>query len=171
MRGGALGLWIRVVALSAIAWTTVVVPVPTPPVTLPSAAAIAVGCTAGIVLFAVIARRTPRLAGIGRPVPVAVATRAFLGLWAVNEELVWRRFMLGEALRGGMVAALAASTIGFAVVHRARRRTHLLTGATFGGLYVASGSLGAAIAAHWTYNALVAAEVERARAPTVEVSV
>jgi membrane protease YdiL (CAAX protease family) len=52
--------------------------------------------------------------------------------------------------------ALAGSSVVFAAVHRRRRATHVLTGAVFGGAYLATGALGAAIAAHWIYNALVA---------------
>jgi membrane protease YdiL (CAAX protease family) len=31
---------------------------------------------------------------------------------------------------------------------------HLNTGACFGGVYLATGSLGASVAAHWVYNVL-----------------
>ena len=39
---------------------------------------------------------------------------------------------------------------------------HLSTGACFGGVYLATGSLAASVAAHWLYNILVSARVERA---------
>jgi membrane protease YdiL (CAAX protease family) len=167
VNGPSLGLWVRVAALTAFAWATLTVVVPRPPATLAPGTAVAAGCAAGIALFAAVARRSPRLAATASPLPVAVAKHAVLGLLAVNEELVWRRLVLGEALHGGPVAAVAASTLGFALLHRARRPTHLVTGATFGAVYVATGALAAAIAAHWTYNTLVAVVVERARAPTV----
>ena len=38
------------------------------------------------------------------------------------------------------------------------------TGAVFGVLYVATGALAACVAAHWAYNALVGARVDRRRA-------
>jgi membrane protease YdiL (CAAX protease family) len=170
MSSRPLALWLRIAALTALGWATLAVPVSRPAAGLAAGPAIAVGCAAGIALFAAVARRMPRLATIGTPMPVAVAKHAFLGLWAVNEELVWRRLVLGEALRGGAFAAVAASAVGFALFHRARRGTQLVTGATFGGVYVATGTLAASIAAHWTYNMLVAVVVERARLPTVEAS-
>jgi membrane protease YdiL (CAAX protease family) len=169
--GQSLALWLRVAAMTAFGWATLAVPVSRPAATLAPGAAIALGCAAGIALFAVVARRVPCLTASGSPLPVTVAKHAFLGLWAVNEELVWRRLALGAALRGGPFAAVAASAVGFALFHRARRGTHLVTGAAFGAVYVATGSLAAAVAAHWTYNALVAVVVERARAPTAEASV
>jgi membrane protease YdiL (CAAX protease family) len=170
MSDRALALWLRVGSLTALAWATLAVPVARPATTLAPGAATVVGCAAGVAVFAAVARRAPRLAAPGSTLPVAIAKHAFLGLWAVNEELVWRRLVLGEALRCGPLTAVAASAVGFALFHRARRRTHLVTGASFGAVYVGTGSLAAAIAAHWTYNTLVAAVVERTRAPTVEVS-
>jgi membrane protease YdiL (CAAX protease family) len=164
----ALMVWARVAALTAFSWATLAVRVPSPPATLPPGAATALGLAAGVALFATVARRAPRLSGVGRPLPATMAKHAFLGLFAVNEELVWRRLVLGETLAAGTVAAVAGSTLGFAFLHRSRRAVHVVTGGTFAGVYVASGSLVASIAAHWTYNTLIAAVVERARAPAVE---
>jgi membrane protease YdiL (CAAX protease family) len=82
-----------------------------------------------------------------------------LGLLAINEEIVWRRVLLGEFLTAGVIPALAASTVGFALAHRARL-LHLVTGATFGGLYLATGAIAASVAAHWVYNALVSASLD-----------
>ncbi len=81
-----------------------------------------------------------------------MAKFGFLALAAANEEVLWRRVMLGELLRSGVVAALAGSTLGFALAHRARPGLHLGTGLAFGGVYLATGALGASIAAHLTYN-------------------
>jgi membrane protease YdiL (CAAX protease family) len=36
-----------------------------------------------------------------------------------------------------------------------------MTGTCFGGVYLATGSLGASVAAHWLYNALVGALGDR----------
>jgi len=72
--------------------------------------------------------------------------------------------VLGELLGAGVVVALAASAGAFALAHRARRGIHVGTGVTFGALYVVTGALAASIAAHWIYNALVGAAVDRERA-------
>jgi membrane protease YdiL (CAAX protease family) len=74
---------------------------------------------------------------------------------AASEEIVWRRVVLGELLRVGPLAAVAGSTLGFALVHRTRQTLHLGTGAAFGSLYLATGALAASIAAHWAYNVLL----------------
>ncbi len=88
-------------------------------------------------------------------VPAALAACAVLVVSAASEEVVWRRVVLGELLRAGPLAALAGSTLGFALVHRTRQGLHLGTGAAFGGLYLATGALAAAIAAHSSYNVLL----------------
>ena len=84
-----------------------------------------------------------------------------LVLAAASEEIVWRRVVLGELLRAGPLAAAAGSTLGFALVHRARQALHLGTGAAFAGLYLATGVLAAAIAAHFVYNVLLLTLAER----------
>src|SRR5829696_9268526 len=106
-----------------------------------------------------------RRASALRAAPTPAATLAFLALFALNEEVIWRRLVLGETLRGGAIAGVAVSTIAFALMHRVRRATHLVTGAVFGCTYVFTGSLAASVVAHWTYNVLVAAVLPRARAP------
>jgi membrane protease YdiL (CAAX protease family) len=126
--------------------------------------AAALGLAAGIALFGAVARRRPRLpARAARPLPLALARHGFFGVWAANEEVVWRRVVLGELLWLGVVCALAASSGAFALAHRARRGVHVGTGMTFGALYVATGALLASIAAHWAYNSLVAAAFDRER--------
>ena len=57
----------------------------------------------------------------------------------------------------------AASTVGFALIHRTRPSLHLCTGGVFGVLYLATGVLAASVAAHWAYNVLVA-RARRSRA-------
>ena len=88
---------------------------------------------------------------------------------AAAEEVVWRRVVLGELLRAGPLAALAGSTLGFALVHRTRQSLHLGTGAAFGGLYLATGALAASIAAHWAYNVFLLT-LRRAAAAAVKVA-
>ena len=92
-----------------------------------------------------------------------LAEQGVLALWAADEEIVWRRVVLGELLPAGVFAAFALSSFGFGLAHRGRRVLHLGTGAAFGGVYIATGWLGASVAAHWLYNALVGARVDRAR--------
>jgi membrane protease YdiL (CAAX protease family) len=169
-RAAAL-MWLRIAAITAVAWATLVlVEPPRPSVGLPWPVALIAGCCVGVALVTVIVRRAPAANTSEWLRPVPIARNAMLAVWAANEEILWRRLLLGEALRGGAVFALAASTLAFAAIHRARRRTHVATGAAFGGCYLASGSLLAPIAAHWAYNALLAADVKRRRMPAVETA-
>ena len=92
---------------------------------------------------------------------VTVRTSALLALCAANEEVLWRRVLLGELLFAGPAAALALSSAGFALAHRRARLLHIGTGSAFAGVYLATGFLGASIAAHWAYNVLVGGLLER----------
>jgi membrane protease YdiL (CAAX protease family) len=140
-----------------------------PPARLPWHAAIAVGIAAGPLLFFAGTRRRPRLPGRRGSLPLLVAKQGFIGIWAVSEEVLWRRVLLGELLTGGALAALGLSSIAFSLAHRVRRRLHFVTGAAFGALYLGTGFLAASIAAHWVYNALVGASLEGPAAhPRVE---
>jgi ABC-2 type transport system ATP-binding protein len=78
------------------------------------------------------------------------------------EEAIWRALLLGLLVSPlGRVGALVVSTVLFAGSHVGRQGrsalAHLLTGAGFGGVYLATGRLHAAIAAHSAYNVLVGA--------------
>jgi ABC-2 type transport system ATP-binding protein len=80
---------------------------------------------------------------------------ALLLLTSASEEVIWRGLVLSvlsEPL--GTAGAYAVSTAGFALAHREPRSVcvHLVTGAAFGGVYLATGSLLAAIVAHGLYN-------------------
>jgi membrane protease YdiL (CAAX protease family) len=130
---------------------------------MPWPLAVALGACAGLVLFSAITRVRPRLPPATSPASVALGKLAFLGLLATNEEVVWRRVALGELLRAGVLPALVASTVGFALVHRTRRGVHLATGGAFGAVYLSTGALAASVAAHWTYNVLVGAFVAGCR--------
>jgi ABC-2 type transport system ATP-binding protein len=82
-----------------------------------------------------------------------------LGAKSAQEEAIWRALLLGLLLPIGCAGALAVSTVLFAAAHVGRlgRKAwaHLATGSLFGLAYLATGRLGAAIAAHGTYNVLV----------------
>ena len=164
----ALGIWARTLGWTAFAGATLVlVEAPRPEPRTPRPVALASGLGAGALLYACVVRRAP-IAALGPPTPKTLTRSAILVLWAANEEVVWRRLVLGEALRGGAVVAVAASSVAFALMHRRRRATHVVTGAAFGGTYVGTGSLAASVVAHWLYNTLVAAGLPRARAPATE---
>lgn len=119
-------------------------------------------------LFVGLARRLPRIRARDQRWARLAACGAFFVLRSASEEVVWRWFLLGSlAPRIGTSSALAASTMGFALAHlRGQHRrgvaVHLVTGAVFGGVFVATGSIVAAIAAHATYNVLVLLAVESA---------
>ena len=112
----------------------------------------AVGAVAGCLLFVVLTRRPPSVGARSASLGVLAARWGILGLLATNEELLWRRIAFGELLFGGAAAALAATTVGFALAHRGRPGPHLLSGGMFGGLYAATGGLTTSIVAHWVYN-------------------
>jgi membrane protease YdiL (CAAX protease family) len=142
--------WARLVlatVLSILLLATLAPPRPELRIAALTAAAIGVG--AGAILYATVAKRRPSLQLL---LPDALARCFVLGLAAANEEVLWRRVILGELLHSGAAAALAGSTLGFALAHRGRPGLHLGTGLVFGGLYLATGALGACIAAHLTYN-------------------
>lgn len=153
-------LWLRVAAITVVSAASLFALVPDrPPARVPWPVGVALGVCVGAGLFAVITRRRPRLVPATGSVPVALGKLAFLGLWATNEEVLWRRVALGELLRAGFLFALVVSTVGFALMHRTRRSVHLGTGGAFGAVYLATGALVASVAAHWTYNLLIGAFV------------
>jgi membrane protease YdiL (CAAX protease family) len=160
----ATSLWVRVSALTglSVALLLLVTP-PQPERRVAWLGAIAAGLGCGTALYVAATRCRPRLPGSRSSAGVGLAAQAFLGLLAANEEIVWRRFILGELLGAGVVAAVLISTLGFAFAHRSRRGLHLGTGAVFGALYAATGALAASVIAHWAYNALVGALVDHRR--------
>lgn len=116
------------------------------------------GLPAAAVLFAALAHgRVPR----GRVrLRRALAVRwAGLAAGAGLEEIVWRGFVLGgKTLAAGPLAALAISSLGFAVWHGPslgrRCVVHVLTGGAFG-IACMLGGLATAVVAHAVYNLLV----------------
>jgi membrane protease YdiL (CAAX protease family) len=143
------GLWLRLLAMWAAAAAVLAFADPAgvgraPPL----AGAVLAAVLTGGVLAALVARRR---------LPVSAATVAVLAVAAAAEELVWRWFALGEIARYlGVPAALAATSLAFGAVHRGARAQHVLTGASFGAVYVATGSVVGAWCAHVGYNAAVA---------------
>jgi membrane protease YdiL (CAAX protease family) len=127
---------------------------PQPSARLGEPLAAAVGLAAGGALAW--ALRALGAAGSRPALRGSLAQFGLLAVFAANEEVMWRRVVLGELLRGGPAAALAASTIVFAVAHRRRPGLHVVTGAAFGALYLGTGALAASIAGHWAYNAMLA---------------
>lgn len=157
-----VALWTRVMAVTATASALAFALAPARPAPqLSWSVAIAVGSAVGLALFIAIARSRPHLPVPTASVSVLLAKLGFFGLWATNEELLWRRVALGELLGAGAVPAFVGSTLGFALVHRTRRGLHVFTGGTFGAVYLATGVLAASVAAHFIYNLLVAALVDR----------
>lgn len=128
-----------------------------------------VGPVAGALLFAALARRAPRIAIRTSPLVRLGARSGYLALAGSAEEVVWRGFMLRAVAQvAGVWFAFASTTVAFAVWHTPRlgRRSalHLVTGGTFGGVVLVTGSVLAAAAAHATYNILVGSAVVGAAA-------
>jgi ABC-2 type transport system ATP-binding protein len=131
---------------------------------------LAVGLTIGVAaaasLFAALARSAAPFRTSRWRAPALVVRGGFFTLRSASEEVLWRWFVLGSlAPVLGSGGALAVSTIGFAAAHvpaqgRRGATVHLLTGTVFGTVFVATGSLLAAITAHASYNLLVLLAVE-----------
>ena len=127
---------------------------PRPPVDV--SAAVPLGALLGAALFAVLAR------GMRRPLrvrpPRALAAGFAVAVSGAGEEAVWRGFALARLASSlGVAGALAATTAAFAAMHFPVLRSkgvvvHLGTGAVFGLLFVGTGSLACAAAAHAAYN-------------------
>ena len=149
-------LWLRVsigVAGSAATVTFAPVPAPTSP-RVGTAVAVLLGVSVGVLAFLALARVPPRLPRRGE---LTGAQLAFLLAWAWVEEVLWRRLLLGTvAVTAGVTVGFVVATALFALAHGQGRAAHLLTGAAFGGAFVATGRLGAAVASHAVYNLLVA---------------
>lgn len=119
-----------------------------PPPRLPEPAAAAVGLLVAGALCALLVR--------GRDSPPRTLLVPAL-IAGVSEEVVWRWGVLaGLAPRIGWGAAFGLSTAGFAYRHTRGEGlfAYLLLGGAFGGVFLATGRLAAAIAAHAGYNAL-----------------
>jgi ABC-2 type transport system ATP-binding protein len=159
-------------AVAAVLLAVAEIPSPTP--TVPFVAAVVAGIAAGGVLVPLLAL-TPRIPlrpkrGRAR---LLLAAGAVLAIGSACEEIVWRWAVMGTlAQTWGIGWAYLASTAGFALSHGSGRAiaVHLLTGATFGGVYIATGSLASCIAAHVAYNLLVLLAVEGGRCKTAALA-
>jgi membrane protease YdiL (CAAX protease family) len=137
-------------------------PLPDPGLRLPLGIWVATGTLVGAALFCTLAgtrARPPSGAGLRA---LAGGRGAVLAGRAALEEVAWRGFLFGALTAPlGWAAALGLSSLAFALAHgslRGRLRlVHVLTGGAFCGLYLASGRLASAVAAHVVYNGLVAA--------------
>jgi membrane protease YdiL (CAAX protease family) len=163
------GLWARLCAETVLATTLLVtadVWMPRPSMQL--SFAIAIGATAGVTLVFLLAGRRPVRGSIVRERRRLVAAKGgVLAIGSASEEVVWRWFAIGALTpRVGVLAAFAASTLAFALAHGRPRAVvvHIVTGCTFGGVYVLTGSLVAAIVSHVAYNLAVLLAVETGRA-------
>jgi len=155
--------WLRIGLMTLVAATlALALSPPVPRAQVVPALAVAIGAATGSTLFAAASRRAPRLPIVRPRAAVNLAKQAVLGLCAANEEVIWRRVILGELLPVGTFVALVASSAVFALAHRRSRVLHVATGGAFGSVYVATGSLGACILAHWLYNAFVGTLAGRA---------
>jgi ABC-2 type transport system ATP-binding protein len=144
---------------------------PTPPVRapIPAGAAAACGLVIGTILFAALARTRPRVL----VTPLALVAALVVAGVGVSEEAIWRAFALARlAPLAGLWPAAAVTAIGFAATHVPALRlrgasVQVFTGAVFGAVFAASGSLVACALAHGAYNVL--AVLGRAR-PAAAVS-
>ncbi|MCP9485980.1 MAG: CPBP family intramembrane metalloprotease [Gaiellaceae bacterium MAG52_C11] len=159
------GLWLRVIAgVGAAVAALALVEVPSPTeaaVSLP--AAMCLGLVGGVILFAALARQVPPLP-TPRPAGRWLVRLTLVVAWAAVEEILWRWLALGViAAAAGWPLALAASSLGFAAMHRVGKASQVATGATFGTVYLATGRLLAAVVAHATYNVVLAEALARIR--------
>jgi membrane protease YdiL (CAAX protease family) len=148
---------VQLASAAAAAALLMLAPIQGPTPRTDGAAAVAVGVGIGMLLFSL----------LGRPGPLALPTPRLVALAsavAATEEVVWRWGVVAGALPlVGAVGALAAGSVGFAFGHVPMRAVHrlppyLAVGAAFGIVFLVTGRLAAAIAAHCAYNTLVLAQ-------------
>lgn len=121
------------------------------------------GGAAGVILYLASARLAlpPRAAFAARLRPLLVKS-AVVAVVAWAEETLWRGAVFGFLEPRGVALAFGLTTVCFAAAHVFGQgwpafRPQLLTGLTFGALYLLTGSLAAAIVAHAVYNIFVVA--------------
>jgi hypothetical protein len=120
-----------------------------------------VGALVGVTCFTALAGRRIRITCAVLPRRRFVARCAVLTGRSVYEEALWRGLVLGALLPLGRLPALLVSSALFAAAHvprlGLRAWTHVPTGAAFGAVYLATGALESAMAAHAAYNIAVGA--------------
>lgn len=166
-------LWLSLLVQAGVAATLLVTAAPHHvPSAIPPPLGLALGAAAGVTLVIVLAGRLPPRPRLRRARLTLIAAKSsVLVLAAACEEVVWRWFVLGALVpHVGAGGALGLSSAGFAVSHAGQAPravlVHLATGATFGGVFLATGSVAAAIVAHATYNVTVLLALEsRSRHP------
>ncbi|MDE3190026.1 MAG: ATP-binding cassette domain-containing protein [Acidobacteriota bacterium] len=140
------------VAALALAGPLLLVVAPTRPPRPPVAAllGVALGIAVGASLFVALAGALPR--------PVFTRAAGVVALVGMSEEAIWRGFALARiAPVAGAVSAVVVTSAAFASTHvpllgGRGASVHVVTGGTFGLLFLASGSLLACAVAHATYN-------------------
>jgi membrane protease YdiL (CAAX protease family) len=133
------------------------VAVPRPEPLVDVRAPLALGLVTGIGLYVVLSRSVR----VRVRTPGAIARIVYVATRAAYEEAVWRLCLLGLLTAAfGPAVGLALTTAAFALSHWPRQGgkavVHFVTGATFGSVFLVTGSFAAAAAAHVAYNALVA---------------
>ena len=171
MRSRATRLWVSfAVAVLGAVVLLVSVPIDPPRSPIPWQLALPAGLLGGLTLFALLAWRSLPVRGPERSrLALFTAKGVYVSTTSATEEVLWRWLLLGGLADAiGLTAALGLTTLSFAFAHELRVRSlpfaiHLVTGASFGGIYVVTGSLTAAILAHATYNLLILVGLESAR--------
>ncbi|HEY1367948.1 MAG TPA: ATP-binding cassette domain-containing protein [Gaiellaceae bacterium] len=163
MTSSTAAVLFRVLCVTAAVPLLVTSAVPRPEAHTSPTAALVLSAVAGALLFRVFVGRHRRVVACLRAGAQSVpALVPLVALGAATEESVWRLGAL-QGFRGvvGLPAAFVGSSLLFALAHGARAlrplSLHALSGAAFGAIFLATGRLTAAIAAHGTYNALVLA--------------
>ncbi|HKY24811.1 MAG TPA: ATP-binding cassette domain-containing protein [Gaiella sp.] len=135
---------------------------PADPTLYPLGEALAAGVLSGAALFYALGRRRLPAGLTMLPGRRLAARSVVLAAKSAQEEAIWRAFVLGLLMAPlSPLGALVVSTALFALAHVPRQgraaSAHALTGSVFGAVYLATGRLVAAIAAHGAYNILVGA--------------
>jgi ABC-2 type transport system ATP-binding protein len=162
-------LWSKALALWLVAGAALVLSPAPVHATWPPPVALMFAVLSAGALFVALARRRPVLVIRSGRRAAFGAKAAFLVARSAGEEVVWRWFLLGAIeARAGWAAGLAVSTVAFATVHASGQgwlgvQVHLVTGATFGAIFLATGSIVAASVSHAAYNLLVAARADAER--------
>jgi membrane protease YdiL (CAAX protease family) len=130
---------------------------------LRASVALPIGVATGAALFTALAGRSrfdPVRLLVRRLARVPARTLVLVSLRGAAEEVAWRGFLLGAlAAIATPAGALLATSLAFSLAHAnaqgRQRLAHLAAGLTFGAVFLLTGQLAAAVAAHLVYNAFV----------------